>query len=107
MVEVLAGSGGGVPGLQEGLYVAGAGGSTGAAGALAVMSVVSFSALAASAALIRPPPPDYSEDTAGDLLLSPLFSELTSRDRKGGKGVAKPSESSVDELEGNFFTAIK
>lgn len=75
-----------LPAVQEGLYLLGSGGATGAAGALAVMSALSFTALATSAALIRTPPREYTDDVQRDLFLSPLFSELTSREGKSVTG---------------------
>lgn len=88
-----------LPGLQEGLYMLGSGGSTGAVQALALLSVASLSALTASAVMIRTPAKGYTEDSS-DLLLSPLLSELTSRE-------IAPNVDSTEEKEMDFFSAAR
>jgi hypothetical protein len=85
--------------VHEGLYLAGTG-STGAAQTLTVMSVVSFTALAASAMIIRPPPKEYTEEKHD--LLSPLFTQLTDRESKVSVVAEEDAASEVD-----FFTALK
>lgn len=100
-----------LPTLQEGLYLVGEG-STGAAGALAAMSVLSFGALAASAMLIRTPPQEYIDDSLNlddsksTLFMSPLLSELTSRESKSVSGSGNMKDVELSE-EVNFFTAVR
>ena len=93
----------------------GSGGSTGAMGALAVMSAVSFTALATSAALIRTPPREYTEESLShgqtNLFLSPLLTELTARESKSvAASDSRNGSGAVDDEvseEVNFFTAMR